>query len=103
MTTSEVGSEPANVAPWTSTGPVKGLGHFLGRVGRALLLESDLYKEVAAARIRIFKIGTQTRISDVAEIQYIEDCEKRAIADAPIASAKARKLAAMREAAQPSW
>lgn len=65
-----------------------------------IITKPTFYKELAAARIRIFKIGTQTRISDVAEIQYIEDCEKRAIVDAPIASAKARKLAAMREAAQ---
>ena len=50
MTTNEVRSEAAIIAPWTSTSPIKGLGRFLGRIGRALLLESDLYKEVAADR-----------------------------------------------------
>ncbi len=50
MTTDEVRSESAIVAPWTPISPIKGLGRFLGRVGRALLLESDLYKEVAADR-----------------------------------------------------
>ena len=60
------------------------------------ITKPTFYKEVAASRIRIFKIGTQTRISDIAEAEYIDECEKRAIAQAPIASAKARKLAAMR-------
>ncbi len=75
------------------------------------ITKPTFYKEVAAARIRIFKIGTLSRISDIAEAEYIDACEKRAIAQAPIASAKARKLAAMREsdgkikeqAAQPLW
>ncbi len=62
------------------------------------ITKPTFYKEVAAGRIRIFKICTQTRISDIAEAEYIDECEKRAIAQAPIASAKARKLAAMREA-----
>ncbi len=62
------------------------------------ITKPTFYKEVAAGRIRIFKIGTQTRISDIAEVEYIDECEKRAIAQAPMASAKARKLAAMREA-----
>lgn len=62
------------------------------------ITKPTFYKEVTAGRIRIFKICTQTRISDVAEAEYIDECEKRAIAQAPIASAKARKLAAMREA-----
>ena len=50
------------------------------------------YKEVNAGRIRIFKIGYLTRISDVAESQYIADSEARALEEAPEASARARAL-----------
>ena len=50
------------------------------------------YKEVNAGRIRIFKIGYLTRISDVAESQYIVDSEARALEQAPEASARARAL-----------
>ncbi len=62
------------------------------------ITKPTFYKEVAAGRIRIFKICTQTRISDIAEAEYVDESEKRAIAQAPMASARARKLAAMREA-----
>ena len=50
------------------------------------------YKEVNAGRIRVFKIGSLTRISDVAEKQYISESEQRAKDNAPAASARARQL-----------
>ena len=50
------------------------------------------YKEVNAGRIRIFKLASLTRISDVAEQQYISEGEQRAKDNAPEASARARNL-----------
>lgn len=50
------------------------------------------YKEVNCGRIRVFKIGSLTRISDVAEKQYISESEQRALEQAPEASARARAL-----------
>ncbi len=59
-----------------------------------------LYKEIAAGRIRIFKIGRLSRISDAAEAQYIADSEERTLEQAPEASARARALVAGRTAIQ---
>ena len=50
------------------------------------------YKEVNAGRIRVFKIGSLTRISDVAEEQYVNESEQRTKDNAPAASARARDL-----------
>ena len=56
------------------------------------ITKPTFYKEVSAGRIRVFKIGTLTRISDAAEQQYISESEKRAKDMAPEASARARAL-----------
>lgn len=56
------------------------------------ITKPTFYKEVNAGRIRIFKIGRQTRVSDVAEADYIADSEERALEQAPEASARARAL-----------
>ena len=56
------------------------------------ITKPTFYKEMNAGRIRVFKIGTLTRISDTAEAQYIADSEERAIEEAPKASARARAL-----------
>lgn len=56
------------------------------------ITKPTFYKEVNAGRIRVFKIGYLTRISDAAEAQYIADSEERALEEAPEASARARAL-----------
>ena len=56
------------------------------------ITKPTFYNEVNAGRIRVFKIGSLTRISDAAEKQYISDSEKRALDGAPEASARARAL-----------
>ena len=56
------------------------------------ITKPTFYKEVSAGRIRVFKIGTLTRISDAAEKQYISESEQRAKDEAPEASARARAL-----------
>ena len=56
------------------------------------ITKPTFYKEVSVGRIRVFKIGTLTRISDAAEQQYISESEQRAIDLAPEASARARAL-----------
>ena len=56
------------------------------------ITKPTFYKEVNSGRIRVFKIGSLTRISDAAEKQYIVDSEARAIEEAPEASARARAL-----------
>ena len=50
MTVNEARSEPVAIGAWSSIGLVKAIGQFFGRMGRAVLLESDLYKEVARDR-----------------------------------------------------
>ena len=56
------------------------------------ITKPTFYKEVNAGRIRVFKIGSLTRISDAAEKQYISESEQRAKDKAPEASARARAL-----------
>ncbi len=56
------------------------------------ITKPTFYKEIGAGRIRVFKIGSLTRISDAAEQQYISESEQRAIDKAPEASARARAL-----------
>lgn len=56
------------------------------------ITKPTFYKEMGAGRIRVFKIGSLTRISDAAEQQYISESEQRAIDKAPEASARARAL-----------
>ncbi len=56
------------------------------------ITKPTFYNEVNAGRIRIFKIGSLTRISDAAEQQYISESEQRAKDNAPKASARARAL-----------
>ncbi len=56
------------------------------------ITKPTFYNEVNAGRIRIFKIGYLTRISDAAEKQYISESEARAMEGAPEASARARAL-----------
>ncbi len=56
------------------------------------ITKPTFYKEMGAGRIRVFKIGSLTRISDTAETQYISESEQRAIDKAPEASARARAL-----------
>ena len=54
------------------------------------ITKPTFYNEVNAGRIRVFKIGSLTKISDVAEEQYISESEQRAKDQAPEASARAR-------------
>ncbi len=56
------------------------------------ITKPTFYNEVNAGRIRVFKIGRLTRISDAAEAQYIADSEERTLEEAPEASARARAL-----------
>ncbi len=56
------------------------------------ITKPTFYNEVNAGRIRVFKIGSLTRISDAAEQQYISESEQRAKDMAPEASARARAL-----------
>ena len=56
------------------------------------ITKPTFYKEVNCGRIRVFKIGSLTRISDVAEQQYISEGEQRALEQAPEASARMRKV-----------
>lgn len=56
------------------------------------ITKPTFYKEMGAGRIRVFKIGSLTRISDAAEQQYISESEQRAKDKAPEASARARAL-----------
>ena len=55
MVTNGARNEPASVEAWSSSSLVKSIGVFFGRVGRALLLESDLYREVAADRTALIQ------------------------------------------------
>ena len=64
------------------------------------ITKPTFYKEVNAGRIRVFKIGNLTRISDAAAKQYISESEQRARDSAPEASARARALVAGRTAIQ---
>ena len=61
------------------------------------ITKPTFYKEVNVGRIRIFKVGSLTRISDVAEADYISESEKRAAAGAAEASKKAAIIAAGRK------
>ena len=56
------------------------------------ITKPTFYKEVNAGHLRVFKIGSLTRISDAAEQQYISESEQRAKDLAPEASARARAL-----------
>ena len=56
------------------------------------ITKPTFYKEVNAGRLRVFKISSLTRVSDIAEKQYISESEQRAIDKAPEASARARAL-----------
>ncbi len=56
------------------------------------ITKPTFYSELNAGRIRVFKIGSLTRISDAAEQQYISESEQRAKDLAPEASARARAL-----------
>ena len=56
------------------------------------ITKPTFYKEVGVGRLRVFKIGSLTRVSDTAEAQYIVDSEARALEEAPAASARARAL-----------
>ena len=42
------------------------------------ITKPTFYKEVSVGRIRVFKIGSLTRISDAAEQQYVRESEQRA-------------------------
>lgn len=64
------------------------------------ITKPTFYKEVNAGRIRIFKVGSLTRISDVAEADYIAESEQRAVVGAAKASARARALVLGKEASQ---
>ncbi len=54
------------------------------------ITKPTFYNEVNAGRIRVFKIGNLTKISNIAEEQYISESEQRAKDQAPEASARAR-------------
>ena len=56
------------------------------------ITKPTFYNELNAGRIRVFKIGSLTRISDAAEQQYISESEQRAKDNASEASARARAL-----------
>ena len=62
------------------------------------ITKPTFYNEVNVGRIRVFKIGSLTRISDAAEQQYISESEQRAKDMAPEASARAKALVAGRTA-----
>ena len=64
------------------------------------ITKPTFYKEVNAGRIRVFKVASLTRISDVAEADYIAASEQRAVAGAARASARARALVLGKEASQ---
>lgn len=64
------------------------------------ITKPTFYKEVNAGRLRVFKISNLTRVSDIAEKQYIAESEERALDGALEASARAKALVAGRAASQ---